>query len=202
MANRRCISKDFYDSDEFCKLSAQSKVLYTQLILHCDDDGVVINPKAVMIISGAKPRNLEELLSGGFLLRVDNVFVVKHWFLHNKVQPTRKHDSIYRKELSKLCINKHKEYEVFDDKLSTICRPNLNKPNLSKPNSTELNTNEVNLSEAEETEVNVSELSDTDSDENHLTGFVRNENEFSGYDEKYEAMRQRCRAAVDRIRKY
>ena len=200
MANRRCISKDFYESSDFAELSNISKVLYTQFILHSDDDGIIINPKVVMLISKAKQKHLDELLIKNFLIQIDDVLVVKHWFLHNKVQPTRKHDSIYQKELSKLWVNKHKEYEVFDDKLSTICRPNLTKPNLSKPNSTELNTNEVNLSEAEETEVNVSELSDSDSEENHFTGFVRNENEYLGYDEKCEAMRQRCREAVDRIR--
>ena len=201
MANRRCISKDFYDSDEFCKLSAQSKVLYTQLILHCDDDGVVINPKAVMIISGAKSRNLEELLSGGFLLRVDDVFVVKHWFLHNKVQPARKHDSIYQKELSKLIVNKHKEYEVFDDKLSTICRPNLTKPNLTKLNSSQVNSNEVKLSELEETKINVSELSDTDSGINHFIGFDGNESVNSSDSKDLEEFKRSCREAVERVRR-
>ena len=201
MANRRCISKDLYESSGFGELSPISKVLYTQFILHSDDDGVVINPKIVMLIAKAKQKHLDELLLKNFLIYIDGIFVVKHWFLHNRVQPTRKQESIYQKELSKLYVNKHKEYEVFDDKLSTICRPNLTKNNLIKNNSCELNSNELNLSTTESTEVNVSELSDTDSEENHLTGFVGNENINSGYDEEMEAIRRRCRDALDRIRR-
>ena len=201
MANRRCISKDLYESSGFGELSPISKVLYTQFILHSDDDGVVINPKIVMLIAKAKQKHLDELLLKNFLIYIDGIFVVKHWFLHNKVQPARKHDSIYQKELSKLIVNKHKEYEVFDDKLSTICRPNLTKPNLTKLNSSQVNSNEVNSSEKKSTELSQRELSDSDSGINHFIGFDGNESVNSSDSKDLEEFKRSCREAVERVRR-
>ena len=119
MAKRRCISIDFYDSEEFCELTPQSKVLYTQLLLHSDDEGVVINPKATMRICKAKQRNLQELLEHRFLLFVDGVYLVRHWHIHNTIQPSRKIDSVYREQLSKVVLNESREYELKSNDLST-----------------------------------------------------------------------------------
>ena len=164
LAKRRCISIDFYDSDAFCRLSAQSRVLYTELILHSDDDGVVINPKAAMTICKAKAKNLEELMQSRFLILIDGVYIVRHWYVHNKVQPSRKVDSIYGETLLKLYVNDRGEYCPFADNLSTNCRPNITKPNLTKYNSSELKSNKMNL-----TKENTTEASGKDADNCHFS---------------------------------
>ena len=121
MAKRRCISVDFYDSEAFGEMPNSAKFLYTELILHSDDDGVVINPKAVLRLCNSSRKTLDLLLERNFLMLVDGLYIIRHWYVHNKVQPSRKVDSIYSKTLFKLYINDQNEYCPFVDKLSTNC---------------------------------------------------------------------------------
>lgn len=124
MAKRRCISVDVYESEEFYELSDKAKVLYTHFILRSDDEGVVINPKTAMRLCDAKDEALKELIDSAFVLEVEGVYVVRHWYAHNRIQPSRVVPSIYSEELGRLCINKTKLYE-FADKLSTNCQQNV-----------------------------------------------------------------------------
>ena len=124
MAKRRCISVDVYESEEFFELSDKAKVLYTHFILRSDDEGVVINPRTAMRLCCVGEEVLEELIHSGFLLKVGDIYVVRHWYAHNKIQPSRVVPSIYTAELEQLIVNKIKLYE-FADKLSTDCRHNI-----------------------------------------------------------------------------
>ncbi len=114
MAKRRCICIDVYESEKYLDLSYKAQVLYTHYVLRCDDEGVVINPRSIMRLCGACTENLQELIDEGFLLSVKDVFVVKHWYVHNRIQPSKKTDSLYRNELSQLCVNERKEYEFIE----------------------------------------------------------------------------------------
>ena len=113
MAKRRCISVDVYENNDFIELSDGAKVLYTAFILHTDDDGFVINHRAVMRLMGATEEKLQELLDVGFVIDVGRVLVIKHWFIHNRIQPSRKVDTIYQEELSRLFVNEWNEYELY-----------------------------------------------------------------------------------------
>lgn len=120
MAKRRCIAVDVYESEEFLTLSDKAKVLYTLFILRSDDEGVVINPRTAMRLCGATDVELCELLEMGFLLAVDGVYVIRHWYAHNRIQPSRKTDTLYTEQISRLYVSSTKEYE-FVDKMSTNC---------------------------------------------------------------------------------
>ena len=113
MAKRRCISVDVYENNDFIELSDGAKVLYTAFILHTDDDGFVINHRTVMRLMGATKEKLQELLDTGFVIDVGRVLVIKHWFIHNRIQPSRKVGTIYQEELSRLFVNDWNEYELF-----------------------------------------------------------------------------------------
>ncbi len=110
MAKRRCFSVDFYESDKFLNLSNDAKALYLGLLLHADDDGVVINPKTVLRLTGINQDTIEELYINRMLINVDGICIIRHWLFHNKIQPTRKVESLYQKELSKLSVTQTKEY--------------------------------------------------------------------------------------------
>lgn len=114
MAKRRCISIDVYENERFLELSFMAQALYTQLMLRADDEGVVINARAVMRFCDAEEDNLSELVEAEFLIPVGDVFVVKHWNVHNRIQPTKKTASLYQKELSLFEINDRKEYELIN----------------------------------------------------------------------------------------
>lgn len=140
MAKRRCISVDFYDSEEFCELPVRVKHLYTELILHSDDEGVVINPKAVLRICKSDKKVLNFLVEHNFLLEIDGVYVIRHWYIHNSIQPSKKVGSIYKKQLSKLLVSEDKIYEFKGDFFPEFVRPNITKLNLTKDKLTELNS--------------------------------------------------------------
>lgn len=114
MAKRRCFCVDLFENEKFLSLNDKTKVLYFGLILHSDDDGVIINPTSIMRMLKKQKKYFDELIENGFVLRVDDVFVIKHWNLHNHIQPSKKTPSLHQQELSKLIINQAKEYELTD----------------------------------------------------------------------------------------
>lgn len=120
MAKRRCFSVDLFEDEKFLNLNDKSKVLYFGLILHSDDEGVIINPTAVMRLLKKQKKYFDELIENGFVMRVDKMFVIKHWNLHNHIQPSKKTDSLYQNELSKLTINQSKEYELKTDIIKAL----------------------------------------------------------------------------------
>lgn len=110
MAKKRCINVDFFESEKFVLLNDKSKVLYIGLLLHCDDDGFILNPKTVMRLHKKNIKYFNELVENGFILQVDDVFVITHWNVHNTIQPSKKIPTIYQKELMQLGMNFRKEY--------------------------------------------------------------------------------------------
>lgn len=125
MAKRRCIAVDIYESEEFLNLSDKAKVLYTQFILKSDDEGVVINPKTAMRLCRAEEHHYNELLENGFLLEVERICVIRHWYAHNRIQPSKKTESIYQHELSTLIINEKRLYELDGGTKSNNIRTNI-----------------------------------------------------------------------------
>ncbi|MBQ8058123.1 MAG: hypothetical protein IJ275_07320 [Ruminococcus sp.] len=121
MAKRRCISVDVYENNDFLDLSDSAKVLYTAFILHTDDDGFIINHRTVMRLLGSSQNVLQELFDIGFVMDVGGVLVIKHWYIHNRIQPTRKVDTIYQEQLNRLYVNDCKEYEL----LPVVCQQNV-----------------------------------------------------------------------------
>mgnify|MGYP003296917054 CR=1 FL=1 len=91
MAKRRCFSIDVIESIPFRKLSHEAKTLYFGLIAHSDDEGVVINPSVPLCLYKIDESTITELIENGFLLKLDDLLIIKHWYIHNK--PTCLHGS-------------------------------------------------------------------------------------------------------------
>ncbi len=202
MAKRRCISIDFYDSEMFCQLPSSAKHLYTELILHSDDDGVIINPTTVLRICKTKRDVLELLVRRNLILKIDGIYIIRHWYVHNKVQPSRKVDSIYADTLFKLRINERKEYEVYGDILLTDCQPNITEPNLNKDNITEINSiepksSEMNLKKAKSGEV--SEGCGPQDTEGHFISLDKNKSENSSFADKTGIYEKRYRDILNKF---
>ncbi len=110
MAKRRCFSIDVMESTDYRRLSMEAKVLYIELMAQSDDEGVVINPSIALLIAGISESVMEELISNGFLLQVDDIYVIRHWYRHNKIQPSKVTPSVYSEELERLYVNNRGEY--------------------------------------------------------------------------------------------
>lgn len=104
MAKRRMFSTDIVESGAFTALPPAAQALYFHLGMTADDDGVVSNEKVAMLNAGAKPRDMEALLSARFLLRAGRVLVVKHWRKNNYIQSDRYTPSPWQDDLEGLHV--------------------------------------------------------------------------------------------------
>jgi hypothetical protein len=94
------ISEAIIESGRFLKLSDKAKTLYMYLMVRTDDEGAVEAYPAMMLI-GAGEDELEELISKGFVIRLndDDVVYVTDFSAQNilrsdRVKPSRFHDLI------------------------------------------------------------------------------------------------------------
>ena len=104
MARRRCFSKDVLGSGAFIALPPRAQLLYIQLNMEADDDGVVANVRPAMANAGAKSSDLRALLDARFVLKAGRVHVIKHWHLHNTIKRDRYKPTTWQADLDSLFI--------------------------------------------------------------------------------------------------
>jgi hypothetical protein len=85
------------DSAKFLKMPSSTRLLYFDLCMRADDDGVVEGFN-VLRMTGATEDDLKILVAKEFIkvLNEDLVAYVMDWKEHNKIRPDRKVDSIYK----------------------------------------------------------------------------------------------------------
>ena len=105
MAERRMFSLRIINSARFLRMPVSSRLLYYDLGMHADDDGVV-EAFSVMTMTGATEDDLRVLCSKGFvsILNEDLVTYINDWQENNKIRPDRKVDSIYKNLLVQLNV--------------------------------------------------------------------------------------------------
>ena len=97
MAERRMFSKKIIDSAKFLKMPSSSRLLYYDLGMRADDDGIV-EAFTTLRMTGATEDDLRVLVSKGYIkiLNEDLVTFIVDWNEHNKIRADRKVDSIYK----------------------------------------------------------------------------------------------------------
>lgn len=97
MANRRMFSIKIIDSAKFLKMPSSSRLLYYDLGMRADDDGIV-EAFNVLRMTGATEDDLRILTAKGFIkiLNDDLVTFITDWHEHNKIRADRKVDSMYK----------------------------------------------------------------------------------------------------------
>lgn len=96
MAERRMFSKLITQSARFLQLPAASRLLYYDLGMAADDDGVV-EAFTVMRFTGATQDDLRVLVDKGFItvLNDDLVSFINDWKRNNLIKKDRYHESVY-----------------------------------------------------------------------------------------------------------
>ena len=92
------ISKIIYDSERFLKMSPSARDLYTYLVLHADDDGIVEAGTVLRLTRGADD-DLNLLIFRKLVTVLDaenKVVYINDWLLHNTVRADRKTNSVYK----------------------------------------------------------------------------------------------------------
>lgn len=97
MAQRRMFSLKIVDSARFLKMPTSTRLLYYDLCMRADDDGVVEGFN-ILKITGATEDDLRVLVSKNFIkiLNEDLVSYITDWSEHNKIRADRKVNSIYK----------------------------------------------------------------------------------------------------------
>ena len=110
MARKRCLTGEVIGSGAFTALPPRAQLLYIQMVMVADDDGVVSNPLVPMALSGGTQKDLETLKASRFILEAGRVLVVKHWWLHQNFRKDRYHQSPRYEDLNRLFIRPDKVY--------------------------------------------------------------------------------------------
>lgn len=111
MAERRMFSKRIIDSDAFLDMPLSTQALYFHLSMRADDDGFVSNPRRIRTMVGASEDDLKLLIAKRFLLTFESgVVVIKHWRIHNYINPDRYTPTTYVEEKSTLALDDKKAY--------------------------------------------------------------------------------------------
>lgn len=103
MAERRMFSKSVIGSARFLMMPPSSRLLYYDLGMAADDDGIV-EAYAVMRMTGAVEDDLRVLISKGFLslLNADLVAYITDWNQNNQIRKDRYRPSVYQNLLVQL----------------------------------------------------------------------------------------------------
>ena len=161
MAGRRCLSSKIVESDPFYNLPETAQTLYMHLNMQADDDGFVNNAASVSTRFKGGAAALKKLVEKRFLLKFDDVYVIKHWRISNSLKNDRLKPLAYATISAQIWVKANKAYTdhptagcvtLFEMRtgkppesvwnpngirLESVWNPNLTKPNSTEPNPTE-----------------------------------------------------------------
>lgn len=168
MAGRRCLSSKITESDSFYSLPESAQALYLHLNMQADDDGFINNAASVSIRFKSGAAALKKLVEKRFLLKFDDIYVIKHWRISNSLKNDRLKPLAYASIAMQIWVKANKSYTdhpvhgcITLYELRTGSKPPdnwipngfqtdstlfpvgiLTEPNLTKPNLTKPNLTE------------------------------------------------------------
>ena len=140
MAERRMFAKSVINSAHFLTMPPSSRLLYYDLGMAADDDGVV-EAFTVMRTTGAADDDLRVLVSKGFvsLLNDELVAYITDWSTNNQIRKDRYQPSIYRNLLVKLGDGNQRLTDGLPDGNQRSTQYRLGKDSLGKVSTGEEN---------------------------------------------------------------
>lgn len=118
MAERRMISIQVIDNDDFLDMPLSAQALYMHLMIRADDEGFIRSPKSLLRSVGCSNGDLSELITNGFVIQFDSgVIVIRHWKVQNHIQKDRFHKTIHINEKSMLKTDEVGIYNLVDNNL-------------------------------------------------------------------------------------
>lgn len=138
MAERRMFAKSVIGAARFLRMPPTSRLLYYDLGMAADDDGVV-EAFSVMRTTGATEDDLRVLDSKGFVrvLNEDLVTYISDWNRNNYIQKDRYHPSIYTELLVQLDAGNSADTPCIHDVSKMDTQVRLGKDRLGKDRGSE-----------------------------------------------------------------
>lgn len=166
MAERRMFTVKVTEGDAFYSLSPAAQALYLHLAMVADEDGFINNAVGIAgRITGGRAA-LKLLVERRFLLRFENIFVVKHWRMANSLKNDRLKPCAYPEVAKRIWVKSNKSYTdhpvegcmtLYEKKtgvpaesdripigfqLDSVWIPSRTEPNRTEPNRAEPNREE------------------------------------------------------------
>ena len=140
MAERRMFAKSVINSARFLTMPPSSRLLYYDLGMAADDDGVV-EAFTVMRTTGAADDDLRVLVSKGFvsLLNDELVAYITDWSTNNQIRKDRYQPSFYQNLLVKLGDRNQRLTDGLPDGNQRSTQYRLGKDSLGKVSTGEEN---------------------------------------------------------------
>ncbi len=111
MSQKRMFSKLIVHSDAFMDMPQSTQLLYFFLNMDADDDGFVSNPKRIMRTIGSSEDDYKILVGKRFILIFEGgICVIKHWRIHNYIQPDRYKETKYVEHKRDLFLKENNAY--------------------------------------------------------------------------------------------
>lgn len=133
MAERRMFAKSVIGSGRFLRMPPTSRLLYYDLGMAADDDGIV-EAFSVMRTTGATEDDLRVLASKGFVsvLNDDLVTYIADWSRNNLIKKDRYHPSTYRELLVQITNGTQAEPTLNQDGTQAEPEVRLGKDRIGK----------------------------------------------------------------------
>lgn len=128
MAEKRMFTNRITGSDPFKEMPLSAQALYFHLGMSADDEGFLNNAKSVQRSILASDDDMKLLIAKNFIIPFESgVVAIKHWKMHNTIQPSRLKETQYTEERSLLSVKENKAYTINlqdVDTLSADCQQN------------------------------------------------------------------------------
>lgn len=143
-------SIDELQSDSFLDLSFPAQMLYVQLSLNADDDGMVSRVKGLLRLCNVSDQELQELISAGYLVDFGtDVYAIADWLVNNKIRKDRYTETVFKTEFKQLIINDNLWYTKKQPKRNQMTHTGVHREvEVNAVESKEVESKEVELSQA------------------------------------------------------
>ena len=133
MAERRMFAKSIIGSARFLRMPPSSRLLYYDLGMYADDDGVV-EAFSVMRQTSATEDDLRVLVSKGFVtvMNEDLVSLITDWNTNNFIRSDRYHPSIYKDLILQLTDGIPGDNQVTTSGIPRLGKDSIGKVSLGK----------------------------------------------------------------------
>lgn len=130
MAEKRMFTNRITGSDPFKEMPLSAQALYFHLGMNADDEGFLNNARSIQKSIEASDDDMDILVEKKYVYRFPSgVYAIKHWKMHNTIQPSRLKETQYTEERSLLSVKENKAYTINvqdADTLSADCQQNAN----------------------------------------------------------------------------
>lgn len=133
MADKRMFSKSIIGSARFLRMPPSSRLLYYDLGMYADDDGIV-EAFSVMRQTNATEDDLRVLVTKGFvtILNDDLVSYITDWKTNNFIRKDRYRPSIYKELILRLSSGQPNDNQMTTNGIPRIGKDSLGKNRIDK----------------------------------------------------------------------